>query len=68
MLIYHHAALGILTNNAAECFLNATNMKANVLLSYKRSHNSKCIPESSPFSYLVVLLLLYYSCIKPQKF
>lgn len=57
MLIHHHAALGILTNNAAKCFLNATNTKANVLLSYKTSHNSKCIPESSPFCYFVCITL-----------
>lgn len=53
MFIHHDAALGILTNNGAKCFLNATNTKANVLFSYKTSHNSKCIPESSPFCYFV---------------
>lgn len=30
MLIHHDAALGILTNNVAKCFLNAANTKANV--------------------------------------
>lgn len=67
VLIHHNAALDILTNNAGKCFLNATYTKANVLLSYRRSHNSNCIPESSP-AILFVLLLLHYICIKLQKF
>lgn len=68
MLIHHDAALGILTNNAAKCFLSATDTKANVLLSYRRSIIQSASLNLALSAILFVLILLHYSCVRPRKF
>lgn len=70
-LIHHDAALGILTNDVAKCFLNVTNTKANVLPSFC-THVGDSIIQSASLNLALsdnffVCLFCFYSIIPLTK-
>lgn len=62
--IHCDAALGILTNDVAKCFLSTTNTKANILPAFCTRASLNLALSANTF----VSLLLHYSFNKPQNF
>lgn len=72
-LIHHDAALSILANDVAKCFLNATSTKASILPSFcthvgDSIMQSACLNLVLSANFFVVFILLHYSFNKNQNF